>query len=60
VLFTARPTGGTPTPSSESRQVRWIPREQILDLTMDRSMRMRVQHYLDARPEPYLGSMPGS
>jgi len=55
VLFTARPTGGAPTPSSESRQVRWIPREQILDLTMDRSMRMRVQHYLDARPEPYLG-----
>jgi 8-oxo-dGTP pyrophosphatase MutT (NUDIX family) len=55
VLFTARPTGGTPTSSSESRQVRWIPREQILDLTMDRSMRMRVQHYLDARPEPYLG-----
>jgi len=55
VLFTARPTGGTPTPSSESRQVRWIPRDRILDLTMDRSMRMRVQHYLDARPEPYLG-----
>jgi 8-oxo-dGTP pyrophosphatase MutT (NUDIX family) len=55
VLFTARPTGDTPTPSSESRQVRWIPREHILDLTMDRPMRLRVQHYLDTRPEPYLG-----
>lgn len=55
VLFTARATGGTPTPSSESREVRWIPREQILNLTMDRSMRMRVQHYLDARPQPFLG-----
>jgi hypothetical protein len=32
-----------------------VPREQILGLTMDRSMRMRVQHYLDARTEPYLG-----
>jgi 8-oxo-dGTP pyrophosphatase MutT (NUDIX family) len=55
VLFTARPTGGIPAPSSESREVLWIPREQILGLNMDRSMRMRVQHYLDARPEPYLG-----
>ena len=55
ILFTARPTGGTLTPSNESRQVRWIPRDRILDLTMDRSMRMRVQHYLDTRPEPYLG-----
>jgi hypothetical protein len=55
VLFTARPTGGIPTPGRESRQVRWVPREQILDLRMDRSMRMRVRHYLDARPEPYLG-----
>lgn len=55
VLFTARPTGGVPTPSSESREVLWVPRQQILELNMDRSMRMRVQHYLDARPEPYLG-----
>jgi 8-oxo-dGTP pyrophosphatase MutT (NUDIX family) len=55
VLFTAHPTGGTPTPSSESREVCWVPREQILGLRMDRSMRMRVQHYLDARPQPYLG-----
>ena len=55
VLFTARPTGGIPAPSSESREVLWVPREQILGLNMDRSMRMRVQHYLDARPQPYLG-----
>jgi len=43
VLFTARPTGGTPTPSRESRQVRWIPREQILDLRMDRLEIRRIQ-----------------
>lgn len=55
VLFTARPTGGTPTPSGESREVLWMPRDQILSLNMDRSMRMRVQHYLDACPQPYLG-----
>jgi 8-oxo-dGTP pyrophosphatase MutT (NUDIX family) len=55
VLFTARPVGGEPTPSSESREVVWVPREEILALHMDRSMRMRVQHYLDGRSEPYLG-----
>jgi 8-oxo-dGTP pyrophosphatase MutT (NUDIX family) len=55
IFYTARPTGGTPTPSSESREVVWVPRDQVLDLRMDRSMRMRVQHYLDDRPQPYLG-----
>lgn len=55
VLFTARAVGGTPTPSSESREVLWVPRDQILGLKMDRSMRMRVQHYLDGRSELYLG-----
>ncbi|MGH4015939.1 MAG: NUDIX hydrolase [Pseudonocardiaceae bacterium] len=55
ILFTARAAGGTPTPSSESREVVWVPREKVLGLTMDRSMRMRVQHYLDDRPQPYLG-----
>jgi 8-oxo-dGTP pyrophosphatase MutT (NUDIX family) len=55
VLFTARPTGGEPTPSGESRQVVWVPREEILGLHMDRSMRMRVQHYLEGRAEPHLG-----
>ena len=50
VLFTARPIGGEPPPSSESREVVWVSREEILGLHMDRSMRMRVQHYLDALP----------
>lgn len=55
VLFTARAVGGEPTPSSESREVVWVAREEILALRMDRSMRMRVQHYLDGRSAPYLG-----
>lgn len=55
VLFTARPTGGTPTPSSESREVRWVPRAEVLALRMDRSMRMRVEHYLADRTAPHLG-----
>jgi 8-oxo-dGTP pyrophosphatase MutT (NUDIX family) len=54
-VFVARPIGGVPTPSNESREVLWVPREDVLGLNMDRSMRMRVEHYLDARLEPYLG-----
>jgi 8-oxo-dGTP pyrophosphatase MutT (NUDIX family) len=55
VLFTARATGGTPTPSSESREVVWVPRERLADLRMDRSMRLRIEHYLSGRTEPHLG-----
>lgn len=55
VLFTARAVSGVPTPSSESRQVVWVERERLLDLQMDRSMRQRIEHYLEGRTSPYLG-----
>ncbi|GLY18010.1 putative MutT/NUDIX-like protein [Kineosporia sp. NBRC 101677] len=55
VLFTARPLGGTPTSSSESREVLWVPRSDLGSLKMDRSMRFRLQHWLDSAPHPYLG-----
>jgi len=35
-------------PSAESVEVRWIAQSEIATLTMDRSMRMRVAHYLAA------------
>ena len=55
VLFTARVVGGEPTPSDESREVLWVSRDALADLTMDRSMRFRIQHWLDGKTEPYLG-----
>jgi len=55
VVFTARPTGGHPTPSDESREVRWVPTEQIDTLQIDRSMRMRIDHYLNRTGTPHLG-----
>lgn len=55
VVFTARPISGTPTPSSESRRVAWVDPGAVEGLPMDRSMRMRVQHYLSGRRAPYLG-----
>lgn len=55
VVFTARPLSGTPTTSSESRRVEWVDPDVAHDLPMDRSMRMRVEHYLSGRRTPYLG-----
>jgi len=56
ILLTGVPTGGQPTPSSESSEVRWVPREEIADYQVDRSMRLRIEHYLAGRSaSPYLG-----
>ncbi|MGH3962839.1 MAG: NUDIX domain-containing protein [Pseudonocardiaceae bacterium] len=55
VVFVAQPTGGQPTPSSETREVVWVGRSVVGDLRMDRSMRLRVEHFLEGRPTPYLG-----
>ncbi len=55
VVFLAKPLSGEPTPSDESREVRWVPREALVGLTMDRSMRMRVDHFLTAPDRPHLG-----
>ncbi|MGP3914260.1 NUDIX hydrolase [Nonomuraea sp. 10N515B] len=55
IVLTARATGGEPTPSEESREVRWVPREEIMSLPMDRSMRMRIEHYLAGVGLPYIG-----
>ena len=54
VVFTARAIGGTPTTSSESREVLWVTRSDVSSLAMDRSMRLRVEHVLADRPAPHL------
>jgi ADP-ribose pyrophosphatase YjhB (NUDIX family) len=55
VVFTARPVSGTPTPSEESREVEWVKPDDIPGLTMDRSMRIRIDRYLAQEEQPYLG-----
>jgi 8-oxo-dGTP pyrophosphatase MutT (NUDIX family) len=56
ILLTSVAIGGQPTPSSESSEVRWVPRGDLASYQMDRSMRMRLGHYLDGRSgSPYLG-----
>lgn len=55
VVFTARAVGGRPTPSDESRSVAWVPPDRAATLPMDRSMRLRLDHYLTGRDGPHLG-----
>lgn len=55
VVFTARPVGGSLATSDESRDVRWTARDVLPSLQMDRSMRMRLDHYLNGDGTPHLG-----
>jgi ADP-ribose pyrophosphatase YjhB (NUDIX family) len=55
IVLTAKPTGGTPTPSDESSQVVWIAVAQVSELHMHPSMRQRIEHYLKQLSQPYLG-----
>src|ERR1700761_7853522 len=52
IVLTARPLSGQPTPSSESSEVRWVPVSEVRDYTMDRSMRIRINDYLDRKESP--------
>jgi hypothetical protein len=54
-VLTGRATGGEPTRSAESSEVRWVPRKDLGGYAMDRSMRLRIGHYLEGRATPYLG-----
>jgi 8-oxo-dGTP pyrophosphatase MutT (NUDIX family) len=55
ILLTGTAVGGRPTPSSESSEVRWVRREDLAGYQLDRSMRLRIAHYLAGGDSPYLG-----
>lgn len=55
IVLIARAVAGSPTPSDESREVRWVPRGEVAALQMDWSMRMRIEHFLRGETEPYIG-----
>ena len=54
VVLTARASGGRPTASSETSEVRWVPQAELGSYRMDPSMRLRVQHYLEHRDKPFI------
>src|ERR1700761_7468478 len=52
IVLTARAVSGQPAPSSESSEVRWVPKAELSGYTMDRSMRIRVNDYLARNDSP--------
>ncbi|MBQ6641984.1 MAG: NUDIX domain-containing protein [Saccharopolyspora sp.] len=54
IVFHARPTGGELRTSQESRRVHWVEPERIAEIDIHPSMRLRIQHALEERSEPYL------
>src|SRR5215207_3054805 len=55
LVFAARATGGEPTTSSESSEVRWVAPNDLDRYPMHASMRQRVQHLLERRDKPFIG-----
>ncbi len=54
-VFTARVVGGELAMSDESTELRWAGREEIAQLPMHRTQRLRLLHCLEERRSPYLG-----
>jgi hypothetical protein len=55
LCFTTRMLGGTLRTSSETKEVKFVAPEDLDKLNIHPSMRMRIDHYLQRRPAPYLG-----
>lgn len=55
IVLTGRAVEGEPTPGDESREVRWVPREEVETLAVDRSMWLRIGHFLAGRAVPRIG-----
>jgi ADP-ribose pyrophosphatase YjhB (NUDIX family) len=55
ICFRGQYLGGSPTPSSESSEVRWVSREELDQLPIHPSMRLRIDHGYEQRTEPYIG-----
>jgi 8-oxo-dGTP pyrophosphatase MutT (NUDIX family) len=55
VCFTARITGGQLAISDESTELRFVLAEEIEQLPMHHTQRLRLQHFREQREKPYLG-----
>jgi 8-oxo-dGTP pyrophosphatase MutT (NUDIX family) len=55
LCFRARPVGGELRTSSESRRVHWVPPARLGTLDIHPSMRLRIEHGLQEREQPYVG-----
>lgn len=55
ICFRASYVGGTPKTSDESSEVRWVAREELDELAIHPSMRLRIDHGFERRTKPYIG-----
>ncbi|MFE9567269.1 NUDIX hydrolase [Streptomyces sp. NPDC006692] len=55
VCFTAHVVGGTLAISDESTELRFVAPAELDALPMHHTQRLRLQHFLENRPTPYLG-----
>ncbi|MER5912089.1 NUDIX domain-containing protein [Streptomyces sp. NPDC001982] len=55
ICFTARIIGGELRTSSESKEVAFVAPSELDELNIHPSMRMRIDHGLAERSEPYIG-----
>ena len=55
VCFTSRLVGGQLATSSETSEVGFVPLVQLDDLDIHPSMRLRIDHWREQRPQPYIG-----
>jgi ADP-ribose pyrophosphatase YjhB (NUDIX family) len=55
ICFTTRMLGGTERTSSESAEVRFVLPQDLQSYEMHRSIRLRIEHYLQGRNTPYIG-----
>lgn len=55
ICFRARYLSGEPTTSDESSAVQWVAQEELSNLSIHPSMRLRLEHGFAHRSEPYVG-----
>jgi 8-oxo-dGTP pyrophosphatase MutT (NUDIX family) len=55
VSFRCRSLGGELQRDDESHALRWVARDELDALRIHPSMRLRIDHFFENRPEPYLG-----
>jgi 8-oxo-dGTP pyrophosphatase MutT (NUDIX family) len=55
ICFRASIVGGELRPSSESKEVRWVAPEQLGDLEIHHTTRLRLEHFLQHPGTPHLG-----
>lgn len=55
ICFTARIVGGELRTSSETKEVAFVPQQQLSGLSIHPSMRMRIDHGLHGSGQPHIG-----